>query len=66
VLVHPAVVVDDRAHLGEHSLEVQLPFLLENARPVHACCRSLSARRTPTTWPRCSISCGAGDETLVV
>ena len=29
VLVHPAVVVDDRAHLGEHSLEVQLPFLLE-------------------------------------
>jgi len=29
VLTHPAVVVDDRAHLGEHSLEVQLPFLLE-------------------------------------
>jgi len=29
VLTHQAVVVDDRSHLGEHSLEVQLPFLLE-------------------------------------
>jgi AmmeMemoRadiSam system protein B len=27
VLAHPRVVLDDRAHAGEHSLEVQLPFL---------------------------------------
>jgi len=27
VLAHPAVHVDDAAHAGEHSLEVQLPFL---------------------------------------
>jgi hypothetical protein len=28
VLAHPAVRVDDRAHAAEHSLEVQLPFLV--------------------------------------
>ena len=29
VLGHPAVCLDDRAHVAEHSLEVQLPFLQE-------------------------------------
>ena len=31
---HRHIVIDDHAHLREHSLEVQLPFLLETVGPV--------------------------------
>jgi AmmeMemoRadiSam system protein B len=65
VVTHPAVVVDDAAHAGEHSLEVQLPFLQRalpgvSVLPLVAgrCPAGMVADVLELTW--------GGAETLVV
>jgi hypothetical protein len=65
VLEVPGVVVDDRAHAPEHSLEVQLPFLtrmLDDFRLLPL----VVGRATPEVVPAALDRVWGGPETLVV
>lgn len=65
ILELPAVVIDDRAHVAEHSLEVQLPFLqsvLDDFTLLPISVGDASADEVATVLD----ACWGGPETLVV
>jgi MEMO1 family protein len=65
VCAHPSVHVDDAAHAGEHSLEVQLPFL-QRVLPCFTVLPLLAGRSTAALVADVlELVCG-GPETLVV
>jgi len=65
VLAHPSVLVDDDAHAGEHSLEVQLPFV-QRALPGVSVLPLLAGRCAARTVADVLELVWGGPETLVV
>lgn len=66
VAAHPAVVVDDRPHAGEHAIEVHLPFLQRVLGSSWSLLPLVVGDAHPRDVADVLDLCWGGDETLIV